>query len=81
MTYRPVFHSAAAFDQLVTRLRACKAIEAEAIAEGGSDIVWDDGPMTAAERKAMGLDRGFFAAEDEATADAAPGPAGSAGRP
>ena len=79
MTYRPIFYSADEFDELVPRLRARKAIEAEAIAEGGSDIAWDDGPMTAAERKAMGLDRGFFAAEDEATADAAPGPAASAG--
>ena len=81
MTYRPVSYSADEFDELVTQLRARKAIEAEAIAEGGSDIVWDDGPMTAAERREMGLDRYFGDEEDQATADAAPGPAASTGRP
>ena len=69
------------FEDLKAWLRARRALESEAISEGGSDIVWDNGPMTAAERKAMGLDRGFFDDEDEVTADAAPGSAASADRP
>lgn len=53
----------------MARVRARRALESEGIARGGSDIVWDDGPMTPAERKALGLDRGFF--DDEAVADTA----------
>jgi hypothetical protein len=58
------------YRDLVARLRARRAVEAEAIAEGGSDIVYDE-PPTEAQRKALGLDRGFFDEADEAAADAA----------
>jgi hypothetical protein len=57
---------------------ARKALEAEAIAEGGSDIVFDE-PLTPAERQALGLDRGFF--DEDGTVDAVTLQAATANRP
>ena len=45
----------AAFEELVARVRARRELEAQAIAEGGSDVVTDR-PLTPAERRAYGLD-------------------------
>ena len=45
----------AAFEELVARVRARRELEAQAIAEGKSDIA-PDRPLTPAERRAIGLD-------------------------
>ena len=46
----------------IARLRARLALESQAIAEGRSDIVYDE-PLTAAERRELGLDRRCFDAD------------------
>ena len=71
MNYRPTAYGEQEFHERVAWLRARKALEAEAIAEGGSDIVYDE-PPTPDERQALGLDRGFFDDEDAPADTVAP---------
>ena len=49
---------------LAARIRARRALEAQAIAEGSSCLA-PDRPLTKAGRDALGIDRTFFDGEDE----------------
>ena len=79
MTPRPTGEGETAREELRAQLRARRELVAQAIAEGKSDIVFDE-PVTEAERNAMGLDRGFFDDEDEAAQAVADRQGEAAGR-